>query len=302
MLIGYRRADWCPQSKGLSLGAFGRVFATGDGEMSVVAISRGTFSGGKRLAECLAGHLGYRCIDRDVIVEKAAAWGASQQELRDALEKPPAFLERFRYKRYLYLALVQAALTEELRGGEVVYHGHCGHLLLKGGPPVLRARIIAPLGFRISIAQDRLRLNRNEVTAYIKKMDNDRKKWTQYLYGVDWEDASLYDLVINLEYIDIEQACNLLISAVTQGKCYHFDRRCRAVMDDLACASRIKAELALNPDTSNLELEVVCNEGDVRLKGKVHDTDQIEQIERIARQVKGVTSVNLEELAPPVPT
>jgi cytidylate kinase len=270
--------------------------------MSVVTISRGTFSGGKRLAECLAGHLKYRCVDRDVIVEKAAAWGASQQELRAALEKPPAFLERFRYKRYLYLALVQAALTEEVRGGEVVYHGHCGHLLLRGGTPVLRARIIAPLEYRISLAQDRLKLSHDEVMAYIKKMDNNRKKWTQYLYGVDWNDASLYDVVINLEYIDIEQACDMLASTVTQGKCFHFDKKCQAAMDDLACASRIKAELALDAGTSNLELDVVCKEGDVRVKGKVYHTDQIEQIERIAREVEGVTRVDLDELAPPVPT
>jgi len=39
--------------------------------MAVITISRGSFSGGKMLAECLAEKLGYRCIDRDVIVEKA---------------------------------------------------------------------------------------------------------------------------------------------------------------------------------------------------------------------------------------
>ncbi len=39
--------------------------------MSIVTISRGSFSSGEALAECLAGKLGYRCVDRDVIVEKA---------------------------------------------------------------------------------------------------------------------------------------------------------------------------------------------------------------------------------------
>jgi inorganic pyrophosphatase/exopolyphosphatase len=57
--------------------------------MSVITISRGSFSGGKILAECLARRLGYRSIDRDIIVERAAAYGVSQYELRDALEKPP---------------------------------------------------------------------------------------------------------------------------------------------------------------------------------------------------------------------
>ena len=57
--------------------------------MSVITISRGSFSGGKMLAECLAHRLGYRCVDRDVIVERAAASGVSQDELLDALLKPP---------------------------------------------------------------------------------------------------------------------------------------------------------------------------------------------------------------------
>jgi cytidylate kinase len=30
-------------------------------------------------------------------------------------------------------------------------------------------------------------------------MDRDRRKWTQFLYGLDWGQPSLYDLVINLE-------------------------------------------------------------------------------------------------------
>jgi hypothetical protein len=61
--------------------------------MSVVTISRGTLSGGQMIAECLSAKLGYRCIGRDVIVEKAALSGISQDLLRDALEKPLAVPE-----------------------------------------------------------------------------------------------------------------------------------------------------------------------------------------------------------------
>ena len=66
--------------------------------------------------------------------------------------------------------------------------------------------------------------------------------------------------MINLEYIDIEQACNVLESTVTQGRCFHFDKKYQAAMDDLTCASRINAHLALKPGTSNLELNVLCKE------------------------------------------
>jgi len=269
--------------------------------MSVITISRGTFSGGKRLAECVAGYLGYRCIDREVIVERVAAHGVSQEELRNALDKPPTFLDRLKHKRYLYLALVQAALAEEVREGSVVYHGHCGHLLLKGGGPVLRVRVIAPLEYRIAMAQERLALSRHDVIEYIRRIDSERKKWAQYLYGVDWRDPSLYDLVINLEFIDIQRACDILASTVKHQECFHFDATCQAAMEDLVRASRIKVELALNPGTSNLELEVLCKNGAVRMKGKIYDVAQIEQIQRIATGMEGVTSVDLDELIPPIP-
>ena len=234
--------------------------------MSVITISRGSFSGGKMLAECLSRSLDYRCVDREVIVERAAAHGVSQEELRDALQKPPTFLERIRHKKYLYLVLIQAALIEEVRTGKAVYHGNAGHLLLRGGPHILRVRIIAPLELRLKMAQDRLKLSRAEAFDYIARMDQDRRKWTQYLYGVDWGEASNYDIVLNLEFMDISEACKT-VSTLARQRCFEFTPCCQAAMDALALGSRVRRELALNDATSHIEVEVVakavkriCNE------------------------------------------
>lgn len=267
--------------------------------MSVITISRGSFSGGKTLAECLARRLGYRCIDRDVIVERAAAYGVSQQELRDALEKPPSFLERFKHKRYLYLVLIQAALTEEVRTGKAIYHGLAGHLLLKGGQPILRTRIIAPMEMRVRMIQDRLKYSQREAIAYIEKVDEDRRKWTQFLYGVDWGDPSLYDIVLNLEHIDIEEACHIISSMVIE-RCFEFTPECQVKMDDLALASRVRADLAIHPSTSDLEFEVTANSGIVAIQGKVSSLGQLEDVQRIAKAVPGVTILNVDRLTPPV--
>ncbi len=267
--------------------------------MSVITISRGSFSGGKLLAECLARRLGYRCIDRDVIVERASASGISQEDLRDALEKPPGFLDRFSHKKYIYLALIQAALAEEVRTGKAIYHGLAGHLLLKAGPQILRTRIIAPPEFRIGMAQARLKLDRDQAVAYINKMDQQRQKWTQFLYGVDWGDPSLYDIVLNLETIDMKEACHV-IATMAHERCFAFTPDCQAAMDDLALGSRVRANLALNGATSNLEVEVVAHGGAVAIKGRLASVDQIEEVERIALAVPGVTELNLNELAPSV--
>ncbi len=263
--------------------------------MAIVTISRGTFSGGKMLAECLSRRLGYCCIDRDVLAEKASTTRVSQTDIRAALEEPPAVPGRLNHKRYLYLALIQAVLAEQVRGGKAVYHGLAGHLLLKGAPALLRLRIVAPMEFRISMAQERLHLSRDEAISHIAKMDQDRRRWTQFLYGVDWGDPALYDLVVNLERISIEQACSVVISMIEQPE-FEFSAERQAEMDDLALASRVRAALALDPFTSNLEVDVEAGRGVVLIRGSLFE--QIEQVERVAGAIPGVTRLAVQDLAP----
>ncbi len=267
--------------------------------MSVITISRGSFSGGKMLAECLATRLGYRCVDRDVIVERAAAHGVSQDELRTALEKPPRFLERFSHKRYKYLALVQASLAEEVRTGKAIYHGLAGHLLLGGGRHILRTRIIAPLEYRVRMVHERLNYSRSDAIAYIQKMDEQRRRWTIFLYGVDWGDPALYDLVLNLEYMALETACQI-ISVAARRRCFEFTPECQKALDELALASKVKATLAITPSTEDLEVEVTAEGGCVAIKGKVASPERLAEVERVAKSVPGVTALNLDRLAPPV--
>jgi cytidylate kinase len=265
--------------------------------MAVITVSRGSFSGGKILAECLADRLGYRCVDRDVIVERAAAYGVTQEELRGAMEKPPSFWDRFKHKKYLYLTLIQAALTEEVRSGKAVYHGNAGHLLLRGVSHVFRTRIIAPLDFRLALVQDRLRMSRNEALAYIQKMDQDRTRWTQYLYGVNWGDPALYDMVLNLEAVDIQEACEIIAHAVQQ-KCFHETPESVQAMEDLALASRVRASLAVNPATSGLEVDVLARSGVVSVRGHLGSQAEIREIQAATWKVPGVTEVNLDGLVP----
>lgn len=261
--------------------------------MAIITISRGSFSGGKMLGECLADKLGYRCIDRDVIVARAAAYGVPQEDLLDALAKPPSFWDRFRHKRYVYLTLIQAALTEEVQHGKAVYHGNAGHLLLRGVSHVLRTRIIASMSYRVAAVQDRLKLSDTDAMAHIQQMDQDRQKWTHYLYGVDWGDPSLYDLVVNLASIDIPGACEI-ISASSNMRCFSETDESQAAMNNLVVASRVRAALALAPRTAELEVAVVAREGAVTIRGRLSPGVPFTEVESIVRAVDGVTDVRLE--------
>src|SRR5512146_145288 len=139
--------------------------------MSVITISQGSFSGGRMLAEAVSRRLGYRCIDREQVIAKAAQWGVSQEELRTTMEKPPSFFGQSPQTKYRYLAFIQAALTEQVRGGNAIYHGLAAHLLLGKGQHVLRVRIIAPMSFRIAMVELRQGLSRKEAINHIEQID-----------------------------------------------------------------------------------------------------------------------------------
>jgi hypothetical protein len=130
-------------------------------------------------------------------------------------------------------------------------------------------------------------------------MDQDRRKWTHYLYGEDWGDPALYDIVLNLEYMNIPEACSA-VSALVRQRCFEFTPEDQAAMDDLALASHVRAELALNEATAHLEVEVESRRGALTIRGKTPAIEDLEQVRRVAEQVPGVQSLNLDGLSSPV--
>lgn len=261
--------------------------------MSVIAISRGTFSGGKKLAEALARRLDYRCIDRDAVVQRTSIRSVSPTELFSALDLPPSSdLCTLNHRKYIYLALLKAAVADEAASGNAVYHGLVGHLLFPDDLPILGIRVIAPMEYRLQEAQQRMQLNHDQAAAHIAKVDEHRAKWTRYLYGVNWEDPSLYDLVLNLQNFNIDQACHWIGGMIKQGA-FAFSARHQTIMKDFVLAAHVRAALAKDIMTTHLEVEVESRAGLVTIKGDLFD--QTEDVQRVAASVAGVQSVILEQ-------
>ncbi len=263
--------------------------------MSVITISRGSFLGGKRLAERLAQDLGFRCVDREVIIAKVAAAGISHDGLRETLTRPPSLFDRWiTHRKHVYLALLRAALAEEVKDGSVVYHGYAGHLLLDGAGPVFRVRVIASTDFRLNIAQRELEMSRDRALAYLHQVDQDRAQWTRALYDVSWDDPSQYDMVLNLGHLfEIEDASKVLVATVREQKCLEFTPARKAAMYDFAIASRVHAALVSNPPTEVLRLEVKSLNGVVSIEGTLENDEQLKEVDRVARAVPGVKDIRL---------
>ena len=113
--------------------------------MPVITVSRGTYSGGKEIAECVAARISAPCLSREILVETADKFGIHEHILAEAMSKPPSVLERFSHQRDVYLAFVRATLLQHAATGSFVYHGRAGQLLLADVVNVIRVRIVAPM-------------------------------------------------------------------------------------------------------------------------------------------------------------
>jgi cytidylate kinase len=259
----------------------------------IISISKGSFSGGAVVAECVAQQLGYRLVSREILAAAAERYGVAEQRLAEALDRAPGLLERLGHERRLYLVYIQGALLDAAEQGDIVYHGHAGHLLLRGISHVLRVRLIAPTPFRVSAAMGRLRCNRESAEAHVRRVDEERARWTRFLYGIDWNSPLLYDLVVNLEAMGVDGACAVIRATAARPE-FQPTAVSRKALRDLALAGRVRGALARNPVTAHAELEVVADDGHLSLRGSLRDEEIIRAALEAARGVPQVVDVRWE--------
>lgn len=262
--------------------------------MAIITVSRGTYAGGEFLARSLAERLGYQFLSRETIFESAAReYGVSVETLTAAMEKPPSFWEQFGSERLKYRNYVRAALCRQAVGEKLVYHGHAGHLLLAGVSHVIRVRVVADMEYRISSVTRQQKLDRKEAIDYIRRIDRERARWAHFLYGVDWNDASLYDVVLNLARMSVASACDVVIRMVDLEE---FRPTMESIkrMESLALSSRVWATLARDPRTALADVEVTADDGEVTVAGAARSFEVVRAIPQVASGVEGVKGVRCE--------
>lgn len=258
--------------------------------MPIITISRGSLSGDDQLANQLGARLGYKVISREVILDAVRDYGIAECELLDGMEKPPSFWQRLTHKKARYLLAIQAALAEEIQEGNVVYHGHAGHLLLAGLPNVLKLKLIAPMDFRVRNAMSANKMSENEATDYIRAIDEKRRNWVRLLYNVEWSDPSLYDMVINLEWMTMGSAVEM-ISDLVSHKEYRNQAAGSQRLKDFALETRIRARLAFKSDLHYDSIGITVQRGRINLEGEYFERHQEDVIEFV-KNVEGVKEVD----------
>ena len=253
--------------------------------MSIITISRGSYTRGKEVAEKLAQTLGYQCLSRDILLEASELYNIPEIKLVRAIHDAPSILERFTYSREPYVAYIRAALLHQVQKDNVVYHGLAGHFLLKGVPHVLKVRIIADLEDRVKEEMKRENISAEEARRILRKDDDERRKWSKHIYGIDTWDPSLYDLVINIMRITVDGAVDIIKCAL-KDPCFQTTPEGQKLVDEMSLAARIEA--ALIEDIPSIQVEAKEAEVFIYLKRDLcKDKELISRIKRLASKVAG---------------
>jgi len=260
--------------------------------MAIITISRGSYSKGKEVAEKVAQKLGYQCIAREVLLDASKELNIPEVKLLEAIRDAPSIFDRFTYGKERYVAYFQAALLKNLQRDNVVYHGLAGHFFLKGISHAVKVRIIADMKDRVRLEMAHEGSSEQEALAKIKGNDEARRKWSLHLHGIDTSDSSLYDLVVHIRKITVDDAVDIIAHSAGL-RTFETTFESQKAMDDLVIAAEVKASLiGLKPD-----IQVFSENGRVLVGTKTSlakEPDLVQEMETIAKNVQGVKSVEVK--------
>lgn len=183
--------------------------------MAVITLSRQLGSLGCDIADAVVKQLGYRKAWRELINQAARRARAPEMalEVLDELGllgiRPPLSAEKD------YLDAIRELIEELARDDNILIVGRGGQAVLQGWPNTLHVRIIAPLGIRVKRLSGRQGISAEAALAQIRTSDRRRKRFVERAYRVNWDNATLYDLVLNTATLDVPRAAELICLAVT---------------------------------------------------------------------------------------
>lgn len=210
--------------------------------MPIVAIARGSYGHGKRVAEKVARMLGYECFSRETILRACDHYTASQIELLRAANNGASMLNRVAYGKEKYLAYVRKALLDCFRRDNVVYHGFAGHFFVRGVSHVLKVRIIADMEQRVVEEMRKKGVSAAQARKSLEKDDEAHRSWVRFVYGVDTADPSLYDLIIPLHSMNTDEAARMICQAAGRP-CFRSTAESRNIMQMLYLAAQVQMGL-----------------------------------------------------------
>jgi len=203
--------------------------------MAIITISRQFGAGGKTFGRRLADTLGYYYADEDIIERAVVEFSVSTDGKKILETEPGDKLKRFISKlnpfgtslmelplgdkeRYIdgykYVELLNLIIPKIAREENAVIIGRGGQYVLRNFEDTYHILLIAKEEDRIKFIQDNYRVSRARTIQILKRMAKRRANLYSYFGKKDYDDPTLYDLVLNMSLLSIDKAEELIYKLI----------------------------------------------------------------------------------------
>lgn len=289
--------------------------------MTVITISRGSFSKGKEVAEKVSRRLGYRSVSHEVILDASKRFQVPPNRLAKAIHDPPSLFERFFSEKQKYIAYVAARALARFKDDNIVYYGFAGQFFASHVSPMtakilayfkndgvayegfasqyyartiphlFKVRMVANWEDRIRLLMERESLSRKQALYALEREDRGRNAWSRHFYGVENTDLSLYDLAIHIDKLTVDDVVDIICDTAAKPL-YQTTPESRQAMEDLALAAGIKADIF--DDYPGCEVVAEGTSVEVYVRYSLHtDTEISDKITGKVLKMPGVSSVSV---------
>ena len=186
----------------------------------VITISREPGSGGSEIARKLAKALNMDLIGGQIIQHVADSAKMSRRVIESLDEKEVTFRDTLlsslfgEYRPWPgeYLQhLTRVIGTIGVFGNVIIVGRGANHVLPQ--EKAFKARIIAPMEFRIKYFMDDRGYTKAEAEQYVLRTENNRKAFVRKFFNADVSDPKHYDIVINTGGMSLDTATMAIITA-----------------------------------------------------------------------------------------
>lgn len=260
--------------------------------MPVVAMTREMGSLGKDVAARLSDRMGRPLVHHEMIGLLADKMRLRKSHVVRFLEGKAGIWERMTTD-VTSLSIYTADETLKLieNGGVGVLRGWGAAHLLRAVPHVLAVRVCAPFATRVERMMERLQTeDRDFVEREIRMSEEAHAAITRRHFGVDWQLAENYDLVLNTERVSVDE-CVDEIAKLLDDPGFQETTESQRTLANLALQMHVRAALRHDSRTERMNIGVEAHDGRVTLRGVLEpgllEDDAIE----VAQQVRGVNDV-----------
>lgn len=260
--------------------------------MPLVAITREMGSLGIEVAEQVAAELKLPLIHHEIIEHLADKMRVRRSHVQRLLDGKAGILEKLTADK-TSMSIYTAAETIDLaaRDGGCVLRGWGAAQLLRTIPHAVCVRVCAPVELRKQRMLERLGSSDQEfIDSEIKINDEAHAAIIRRHFGVNWQDAELYDVVFNTERVSVGECVEEVLKLV-RNPAFAETPASQRRLADLKMVTLIRSALREHAPTRTVQISVAANSGAITLEGIVDGKSQRAEVERTVRGVGGVKAV-----------